>query len=60
MFRATVFWSVGACLFTRFFQFAFSSARVRSLVAMVAKLPACKVCSKADSGRYSCPVDYIP
>ncbi|GAA5880316.1 hypothetical protein JCM3774_006726 [Rhodotorula dairenensis] len=27
---------------------------------MVAKLPACKVCSKADSGRYSCPVDYIP
>jgi hypothetical protein len=28
--------------------------------AMVAKLPVCKVCSKADSGRYSCPVDHIP
>ncbi|BGP56585.1 hypothetical protein JCM8202_000229 [Rhodotorula sphaerocarpa] len=27
---------------------------------MVAKLPVCKVCSKANSGRYTCPVDHIP
>ncbi|TNY20928.1 hypothetical protein DMC30DRAFT_446605 [Rhodotorula diobovata] len=27
---------------------------------MPAKLPACKVCSKADSGKYTCPTDHAP
>ncbi|GAA5841837.1 hypothetical protein JCM9279_003124 [Rhodotorula babjevae] len=27
---------------------------------MVAKLPPCKVCSKADSGKYTCPTDHAP
>ncbi|POY73324.1 hypothetical protein BMF94_3659 [Rhodotorula taiwanensis] len=27
---------------------------------MVAKLPQCKVCNKANSGKYSCPVDHVP
>ncbi|GAA6049060.1 hypothetical protein JCM3770_003867 [Rhodotorula araucariae] len=27
---------------------------------MPAKLPACKVCSKADAGKYTCPTDHAP
>lgn len=37
---------------------AFAGALCTS--AMVAKLPQCKVCHKANSGKYSCPVDHVP